>query len=41
MLFRSEAEEEEEAEEEDGKAAPRRGAKAKPTRKPKPALKKK
>jgi len=41
VVKEEEAEEGEEGEEEDGKAAPRTGAKAKPTRKPKPALKKK
>ena len=41
VVKEEEGEEAEEDEEEDGKAAPRTGAKAKPARKPKPALKKK
>src|SRR3989442_1492266 len=41
VVKEEEAEQGDEDEEEDGKAAPRTGAKAKPTRKPKPALKKK
>src|SRR5438309_1437325 len=41
VVKEEEVEEAEEDEEEDGKAAPRTGAKAKPARKPKPALKKK
>src|SRR5438132_666605 len=41
VMKEEEVEEAEEDEEEDGKAAPRTGAKAKPARKPKPALKKK
>jgi len=41
VVKEEEGEEAEENEEEDGKAAPRTGAKAKPARKPKPALKKK
>ena len=41
VVKEEEGEEAEEDEEEDGKAAPRAGAKAKPARKPKPALKKK
>ena len=40
-VVKEEVEEGEEDQEEDGKAAPRTGAKAKPARKPKPALKKK
>jgi len=41
VVKEEEAEEGDEGEEEDGKAAPRTGGRAKPTRKPKPALKKK